>query len=184
MLRTRAGLAAVLLLSLAALAGCGQVSTVHGTAVPVAIAPTITSQPASQVVSSGEQASFSVVAQGSDPLGYQWSRNGMLIDGAAAPTYTTAATESDDGAAFSVVVSNPAGTVESETAKLTVNPVTVAPSIVTQPSRPDDHRRAERDLQRRGLGDGSAGLPVAEERRGDRRRHCSDLHHRCRNDRR
>ena len=66
------------------------------------IAPTITSQPASQVVSSGEQASFRVVAEGSDPLVYQWRRNGTLIDGAAAPTYTTPATESDDGAAFSV----------------------------------------------------------------------------------
>ena len=73
MLRIRAGLAAILLLSLAALAVCGQVTTVHGddgTDV-AAIAPTITSQPASQVVSSGEQASFTVVAQGSDPLAYQ-----------------------------------------------------------------------------------------------------------------
>ncbi len=100
MLRTRAGLAAILLVSLAALAGCGQVNTVHGS--DLAIAPTITSQPASQIVKSGEQASFSVVAQGSDPLVYQWRRNGTLIAGAAAPTYTTPATESDDGAAFSV----------------------------------------------------------------------------------
>ena len=133
MLRTRAGLAATLLLSLAALAGCGQVSTVNNGDADVETAPTITSQPASQVVSSGQQASFNVVAQGSDPLQYQWRRNGTLINGAAASTYTTPATESDDGAAFSVVVSNPAGTVESETAQLTVKPVTVAPSIVTQP---------------------------------------------------
>ncbi len=132
MLRTRAGLAAILLVSFAALAGCGQVNTVHGS--DVAIAPTITSQPASQVVQSGEQASFSVVAEGSDPLVYQWRRNGALISGAADPTYTTAATESDNGAAFSVVVSNPAGAVESKTAKLTVNPVAVAPEILAQPS--------------------------------------------------
>jgi Immunoglobulin domain/Immunoglobulin I-set domain/PQQ-like domain len=135
MLRTRAGLAATFLLSLAALAGCGQVTTVNGGGgTDVAIAPTITSQPASQVVSSGQQASFTVVAEGSDPLNYQWRRNGALISGAATPTYTTPANEADDGASFSVVVSNPVGTIESETVKLTVQPVTVAPTITTQPS--------------------------------------------------
>ncbi|HEY1491646.1 MAG TPA: immunoglobulin domain-containing protein, partial [Steroidobacteraceae bacterium] len=132
MLRTRAGLAAIILSFLVALAGCGQVTTVPGA--DPAIAPTITSQPASQVVSSGQQASFSVVAAGSDPLAYQWRRNGTEIGGAASPTYTTPATESDDGAQFSVVVSNSAGSAESATAKLTVKPATVAPAITTQPS--------------------------------------------------
>ena len=134
MLRTRAGLAATVLLSLAALAGCGQVAVTGGDGTAGLIAPMITSQPASQVVSSGEQASFTVVAQGSDPLQYQWRRNGVLIAGAAAPTYTTPATESDDGAAFSAVVSNPAGTTESQSAKLTVTPLAVAPNITAQPS--------------------------------------------------
>ena len=133
MLRTRAGLAATFLVCLAALAGCGQVTTVNG-GDAAAVAPSITSQPASQVVNSGEPASFTVVAEGSDPLQYQWRRNGALIAGAATSTYTTPTADSDDGAAFSVVVSNPAGTIESETAKLTVKPATVAPAIVTQPS--------------------------------------------------
>ena len=85
------------------------------------IAPTITSQPASQVVSSGEQASFSVVAQGSDPLNTSGAATACSSQGQPHRPTPHAATESDDGAAFSVVVSNPAGTIESQTAKLTVN---------------------------------------------------------------
>ncbi len=134
MMRTRAGLAATLLLSLTELAGCGQVSVVNGGDSAVVVAPAITSQPADQVVSSGEQASFAVVATGSDPLTYQWRRNGALIDGAASSTYNTPATAADDGAVFSALVSNTAGTIESESAKLTVHALTVAPAITSQPA--------------------------------------------------
>ncbi|MBS0579756.1 MAG: immunoglobulin domain-containing protein [Proteobacteria bacterium] len=128
----RAGSAVLLLLvCVAGLSACGQVATVHGA--DAAQAPVITTQPQDQVVNSGEQASFAVVAQGSGPLTYQWRRNGARIEGAAAPTYTTPATNSDDGAVFSVLVGNTAGMVESESATLTVNPATVAPTITAQP---------------------------------------------------
>jgi hypothetical protein len=98
-------------------------------------APVITSQPASQTITAGQTATFSVTASGTAPLTYQWQKNGVAISGAASSSYTTPAeTTSDNGAQFAVVVSNSAGTATSNSAVLTVNPAPVAPSITTQPS--------------------------------------------------
>jgi cyanophycinase-like exopeptidase len=98
-------------------------------------APTITAQPASQTVSLGQTATFSVVATGTS-LSYQWRRNGAAITGATSATYTTpAATSSDNGAAFSVVVSNTSGSVTSSSATLTVGSTPPASlSISSQPT--------------------------------------------------
>ena len=97
------------------------------------VAPTITSQPASQTITAGQTATFSVVANGTAPLSYQWSKNGTAIGGATSSSYTTPAeTTSDSGAQFTVVVSNSVGNVTSNSATLTVNPV--APTITSQPA--------------------------------------------------
>lgn len=99
------------------------------------VAPSITTQPASQTVTAGQTASFSVVAAGTAPLAYQWRKNNVAISGATSPSYTTpATTSSDNGAQFTVVVSNSAGSVTSNAATLTVNPPVVAPTITTQPA--------------------------------------------------
>jgi hypothetical protein len=95
-----------------------------------AVAPTITMQPASQAVTAGQTASFTVVATGTAPLNYQWQKSGVNIAGATAVTYTTpATTTSDNGASFDVVVSNTAGTVTSAAATLTVNPAVLTLGI-------------------------------------------------------
>ena len=87
-----------------------------------AVAPTITTQPASQTVTAGQTASFTVAATGTAPLSYQWNKNGTAITGATSSTYTTpATTNSDSGAQFTVVVSNTVGSVTSSPATLTVN---------------------------------------------------------------
>src|SRR6266478_3902024 len=99
------------------------------------VAPSITTQPASQTVTAGQTASFSVAATGTAPLSYQWQRNGVAIGGATSSNYTTpATTSSDNGAQFTVAVSNTAGSVTSNAATLTVNAASVAPSITTQPT--------------------------------------------------
>lgn len=88
-----------------------------------AVAPSITTQPASRTVGAGQTATFSVVASGTAPLSYQWHKNGTAIAGATAASYTTpAATAADNGASFFVRVSNSAGSVNSNTATLTVTP--------------------------------------------------------------
>jgi regulation of enolase protein 1 (concanavalin A-like superfamily) len=83
--------------------------------------PTITTQPASQTVTAGQTATFSVVASGSAPLAYQWQKNGANITGATSASYTTPATTSaDNGATFRCIVSNSVGSTTSNSATLTV----------------------------------------------------------------
>jgi hypothetical protein len=101
---------------------------------PAPVSPTITTQPASQTVTAGQTATFTVVASGTAPLSYQWRKNGVAISGATSSSYTTPATAtSDSGSTFSVVVSNTAGTVTSSAATLTVNPAP-APAIQLNPT--------------------------------------------------
>lgn len=92
---------------------------------PGTTAPTITTQPASQSVTAPTAATFSVVATGSPAYQWQMSVNAGLsfsnIAGATGASYTTPATAvSDTGKQFRVVVGNPAGTVISSAAMLTV----------------------------------------------------------------
>ena len=95
-------------------------------------APVITIQPTSQTVTAPSSAVFSAAATGTAPMSYQWTRNGLSISGASGPTYTTPATSSsDNGAAFSVVISNAAGSVTSAAATLAVAP---AKTIVLSPN--------------------------------------------------
>jgi hypothetical protein len=85
------------------------------------LAPTITTQPANVSVAAGQPASFSVVASGFMPLAYQWRRGGVDISGATQSSYVlAAATAGDNGASFSVRVSNAYGAVDSSSATLTV----------------------------------------------------------------
>ena len=99
------------------------------------VAPSITTQPVNQTIFAGQTATFSIVANGTSPLSYQWQKNGIAISGANSASYTTPAeTTSNNGALFSVIVSNSAGTLTSNTATLTVNPDPAAPSITSQPA--------------------------------------------------
>jgi uncharacterized protein (TIGR03437 family) len=94
-------------------------ATLTVTSAPVA--PTILGQPLSIQVTLGNAATFYVVATGTSPLSYQWSKNGTPISGATDTSYTTPATRSaDNNAQFSVTVMNSAGTVTSGAATVTV----------------------------------------------------------------
>ena len=94
-----------------------------------AIAPN--QHPVSTAVNVGQSASFSVTATGG-ALNYQWQKNGVNIAGATSSTYTTPVTvAADNGALFSVVVTNSAGSLTSGNAVLTVG--NSSPVIVLQP---------------------------------------------------
>src|SRR6267378_2889399 len=99
-----------------------QTVSLTGTGGTASSAPTITTQPANQTVTAGQTATFVVAASGTSPLTYQWRKNATAISGATSSSYTTpATTSSDNGAQFTAVVSNSAGSVTSNTATLTVN---------------------------------------------------------------
>ena len=116
------------------LSGCPGATTPSTPSQAAAVAPSITTQPASQTVAAGQIATFSVIAAGTAPLTYQWQRGGANISGATSPSYSTAATTSaDNGASFLVILSNSTGSVTSNAATLTVTAAAVAPSITTQP---------------------------------------------------
>ena len=109
-----------------------------GISIEPLFAPTINNQPAAQSVTAGQQATFSVTAAGTAPLIYQWQKNRTDISGATSSTYTTPATSiTDNGALYSVVVFNGAGTATSKQATLTVTVASGgpgAPTIGTQPA--------------------------------------------------
>jgi hypothetical protein len=97
------------------------------------MAPSITTQPVSQSVTAGQMATFSVTT-GSTPLTYQWMKNGVSISGANSSNYSTPVTTiTDNGAQFTVSVSNASGTASSNSALLTVNAPIIAPAITLQP---------------------------------------------------
>jgi len=83
--------------------------------------PSITTQPASQTVNSGSPVTFSVVANSTTPLTYQWQKNNINITGAINATYTIHSVAAADAGSYTVVVGNAGGTVTSNAAILTVN---------------------------------------------------------------
>ena len=123
-----------------ALSACGGSSSSSGdsggggtTDTPPLTAPTISAPAENQSVVKGETATFKVVATGS-ALTYQWKKNGTDISGATSSSYTTPPTSiADNNTAFSVKVSNSAGSVNSA-ATLTVLDTAVAATITTQPA--------------------------------------------------
>ena len=83
--------------------------------------PGFLQQPSSRTNFSGTTASFSVVANGTTPLSYQWLRGGNPISGATNESYSFLTSfPGDDGATFSVVVSNVVDTAESDVVRLTL----------------------------------------------------------------
>ncbi|CAG1005754.1 partial Endoglucanase C, partial [Methanosarcinales archaeon] len=83
--------------------------------------PSITEQPANQPAVNGSTATFNVVAAGTEPLSYQWKKNSIDIPNATGPSYKTPIVSmADNGAKFSVFVSNALGNVTSNEVTLSV----------------------------------------------------------------
>jgi len=129
------------------LAACGGGGSGAATDTSEATAPSITVQPANQSVTAGQTAVFTVTAAGSAPLSYQWQKNGAAIAGATSSSYTTPATSAaDSGSTFVVVVTNSAGTVSSNAAKLTVASGTTAPAGTDVLTYKNDLNRSGQNL--------------------------------------
>jgi hypothetical protein len=112
-------------------------SATQTVSVTVLAPPRITMQPQSRSVSAGANVTFTVGAEGTAPLSYQWKRNGApLLDGgnvsgATNATLLLANVSSADAASYSVTVTNSVGSTNSASATLTVvdPPEIVAPPV-------------------------------------------------------
>ncbi|MBK8476188.1 MAG: immunoglobulin domain-containing protein [Opitutaceae bacterium] len=86
-----------------------------------ALPPRITEDPRSISTALGAQASFSVMVDGSSPLSYQWFKNGTAINWATSSWFQiNSVSASDQGASFTVRVTNVAGEVTSAPASISV----------------------------------------------------------------
>ncbi|MSU56813.1 MAG: hypothetical protein EXS35_01275 [Pedosphaera sp.] len=84
----------------------------------VLVPPGISTPPQNQTVSQAANATFTVTASGSVPLGYQWRFNSASIAGATASSFTRANAQPTDVGNYTVVVTNAAGGVTSAPASL------------------------------------------------------------------
>jgi hypothetical protein len=92
--------------------------------------PRITIQPTNQLASEGAAVSFSAAVLGGNPLSYQWRRDGTSVPGATNRILSIAAAGSTNAGGYTLVASNPGGSVTSSVATLTV---LSAPMITVQP---------------------------------------------------
>ena len=94
--------------------------------------PTITQNPESVIILAGADVTFSVEAEGSQPLSYQWEKSGTPISGATQSTLVLSNVGVSDEGDYTVTVSNVAGTATSAAARLTVSAID-PPVINIQP---------------------------------------------------
>jgi Bacterial Ig domain/Immunoglobulin domain len=107
----------------------GSVTSSNALLTVVSSPPYITSQPAGKSIPVGGTATFTVMAQGTQPLSYQWYFGGSnAISGATGSSLTLTNVQSSQAGSYSVVVSNIAGSVTSWSALLEV---IVPPSVST-----------------------------------------------------
>jgi hypothetical protein len=96
---------------------------------PVIDPVVIVSQPQGITVNENDSASFSVQITAGGEVTYQWLKNGGIIDGANSISFSLNTVSANDEAVYSVIVTNSAGPVVSNSASLSITAVQVASSI-------------------------------------------------------
>ncbi|MCF3648142.1 immunoglobulin domain-containing protein, partial [Synoicihabitans lomoniglobus] len=96
-------------------------------------APMISIQPTGAALRFGQAFGASVVATGTAPLSYQWTKDGLAIAGATAVSIDLPFVTLVDAGIYAVTVTNLAGSVTSVGAVLSVEPASAEPVITAQP---------------------------------------------------
>ena len=87
-------------------------------------------QPVAMALTTGQSGSFRVEAVGTEPLSFQWFRNGVAVSGATQAQLAFTAVQAADGGVYTCQIGNVGGSVLSDGAALTVESV---PGFVLQP---------------------------------------------------
>ena len=96
--------------------------------------PQIVTQPETPVaVYVGDAISLSVEATGADPIQYQWTKDGVDLEGATSATFEKADAQVSDSGLYAVKVTNPGGTVTSSDAAVTVTVPTLWQILESNP---------------------------------------------------
>ena len=104
----------------------------HSVAVKGNGSPVILVQPTSQRIATGRTLNLPVLAAGSQPIGYQWYRNGTnLIPGQTNSLLSLTNIQLSDSGSYRAVVGNFAGSVTSAVAVVTV--IVSPPVVLVQP---------------------------------------------------
>jgi hypothetical protein len=102
--------------------------------IPVpATPPGISTQPQNTSVYPGQDAEFAVAATGSAPLLFQWRFNDVNIPGATNSSYTRFDVQPENVGNYSVLVANPAGSLVSSNAMLTLLDSPYIKSVLATP---------------------------------------------------
>jgi hypothetical protein len=93
--------------------------------------PVITGQPVGGIYLVGTNFSLSAGVTGAPPVSWQWNTNGVPITGATSSSYTVNNAQTTDSGAYTVIITNPGGSVTSSVASVAVG---YAPVILQQPA--------------------------------------------------
>jgi hypothetical protein len=123
--------------------------------------PTITREPQDTTALAGTNVLFSVTTGGTPPFGYLWRFNGQPLPGATNAILELKAVQVTNSGAYSVIVSNAAGTVQSREALLTVFSSANLARLATWPGHALGNAVGVEivgDLAYLALGDGGLGI--------------------------
>ncbi|MBT9503735.1 MAG: hypothetical protein IV092_21010 [Burkholderiaceae bacterium] len=96
-------------------------------------APRIKTQTNAIDTADGNSVELLVTAIGTEPMLYQWKRNGVAIPNAVTPNHAFTAAQANSGDIFSLSISNSVGTTDSAPIRVGVTPAPIAFSEHPQP---------------------------------------------------
>ena len=88
----------------------------------------------SKTVAPGAQVTFSLInVTGTQPLSYQWKKNGVNIPGATASTYVIPSVAATDTGVYVCVISNVAGSAPTDNGNFTVAALPSGQILISSP---------------------------------------------------
>jgi hypothetical protein len=123
---------------------------------PVILPATVAADPVGQVVSPGENVSFSVTPGGTPPFTYSWLKDGAPVGNATSSNLTLNAVTAADAGLYAAVVNNAGGSATSHVAQLVVFSGSITQSLAAHLKFEGDYK----DSSGTGTDGAAVGSPV------------------------